>query len=92
MNDAAVLGRLCDKSEHPLQSITTVKSNGEWKRTQNKKVGAVPRKRRNKGQTARRLSRFGQAIFQPYKSPNLLHGCTFVSLNLHTVVLWCVKN
>ncbi len=31
------------------------------------------------------FSRFGQASFQPYESPNLLHGCTFVSPELHTV-------
>lgn len=36
----------------------------------------------------------GQAAFrvlerlvQPYESPKLLHGCTFISLNLHTVAL-----
>ena len=29
MNDAAVVGRLCDWSEYSLQSVTTVKTNGE---------------------------------------------------------------
>lgn len=29
INDAAVVGRLCDWSEHSLQSVTTVKTNGE---------------------------------------------------------------
>ena len=29
MNDAALMKRLCDWSEHPLQSVTTVKTNGE---------------------------------------------------------------
>ena len=29
MNDAAVVRRLCDWSEHSLQSVTTVKTNGE---------------------------------------------------------------
>ena len=52
MNDAALVRMLCDWSEHPLQSVTTVKTNGEREAGgKNKKVGSVPRKRRNKGYT-----------------------------------------
>ena len=89
MNDAALMKRLCDWSEHPLQSVTTVKTNGE--------CGAGAKTRRldpYQGNDATRgtpkrpgaFRVFGQAIFQPYeRSPNPLHGCIFVGLDSHTL-------
>ena len=94
MNDAMVVGRPCDWSEHSLQSVTTVKTNGEcevgakqegWIRTKETTQQGV----HLNGQAAFRV--FGQAIFQPYeRSPNLLHGCTFAysGIMMHQMIPW----
>ena len=81
MNDAAAVSRLCDWSEHPLQIGND--SQKQWSVEARAKTRRLDRYQGNdttRGTPKRPggFSRFGQANFQPYESPNLLHGCTWL--------------